>query len=459
MTVVLYNSHACHGGVTSWIQNHAAELKRLGIDVEIWFGAQFGSTRIGELERVATVRIGGTRHLLKQIDRGIYTVVHVVNSDPTAGLFPLARSPAKLVATSHGDLSDAWCATNCFAYTGVSADMALLNQPLTDLEVEVIPNGVDCRKFEPAAGCGAKSPPIVAWVGRSTDTRKDFPRFTRIAALLADRGVRFHVADGHAAAWANFAGCDCRHVNIERWERIGYAQMPAFFQEVAGSGGVLLMTSRVEGWGLVATEAAACGVTTVAPDVIGLKNSILPGTTGTLYPHQASDEAVADLVWEWILSRRTSPASVDDCATAAREHFAAALMSRRYLAIYERREQRLCRSRPLKWDAATPNLIELVGRLHDHQQARNEIFGNAARLLADEGETALAWRVLRRSFRRSLADLVRLRRVKPTVGTLLKDLGTTRRMLWKSTHSVAPIHGRTATETGRNAETKPADSG
>jgi glycosyltransferase involved in cell wall biosynthesis len=48
------------------------------------------------------------------------------------------------------------------------------------------------------------------------------------------------------------------------------------------------MPSQIEGWGIVVIEAAACGTPTVAFDVNGLRDCIVPGSTGFLARDDAS---------------------------------------------------------------------------------------------------------------------------------------------------------------------------
>ena len=66
------------------------------------------------------------------------------------------------------------------------------------------------------------------------------------------------------------------------------------------------MTSRSEGFGNVAPEAAACGARVAAPDVMGLREAIVDGVTGMLYPAAASDDEVADRVAAMARRRRTT---------------------------------------------------------------------------------------------------------------------------------------------------------
>src|SRR6266516_3909354 len=73
----------------------------------------------------------------------------------------------------------------CTAYTAVSRGLADANQPLTDVEIEIVRNAVDCARFTPPKTSGGGRP-IIAWAGRTSDPQKDFARFTRIAAALTE---------------------------------------------------------------------------------------------------------------------------------------------------------------------------------------------------------------------------------------------------------------------------------
>jgi D-inositol-3-phosphate glycosyltransferase len=62
---------------------------------------------------------------------------------------------------------------------------------------------------------------------------------------------------------------------------------------------VVLVPSRSESFGLVALEAAACGIPVVASDVGGLRSVVRDGVTGLLVPsrdHEAFARAVRGLL-------------------------------------------------------------------------------------------------------------------------------------------------------------------
>jgi glycosyltransferase involved in cell wall biosynthesis len=57
----------------------------------------------------------------------------------------------------------------------------------------------------------------------------------------------------------------------------------------------LLYCSDREGWGLGAIEASACGTPTIAPKIGGLKDSVIEGSTGLMYPPRDLSALVASM--------------------------------------------------------------------------------------------------------------------------------------------------------------------
>src|SRR5262245_12184943 len=193
MKVLLFKRRCGAGGVQTWISLHAQQLRRLGVECDLWFFER--GTRYRDFMDPKGIRWGDPAALATALERQEYDVVHIVTDEPYRDLIELVRPAPKLIVTSHGELSDPWSHDSCFAFTGVSKGTALLNEPLTDLEVEVTPYGVDPDRFTPIR-TKPSGPPIIAWAGRTGDVlQKDFPRFLRVAWRLAQEGLRFWVAD------------------------------------------------------------------------------------------------------------------------------------------------------------------------------------------------------------------------------------------------------------------------
>jgi hypothetical protein len=262
----------------------------------------------------------------------------------------------------------------------------------------------------------------VAWVGRSLDPRKDFARFSRVAAKLTGAGVRAWVADAHGASWQKFAADECVRFPVERWEQVPIELMPQFYRDVAAQGGVLLMTSRHEGWGLAAVEAAASGVPTIAPDVVGLRRAIVPGVTGELYALDASDQIVADRVDSW-LRRDIDGWSPERCAAAARQSFSAETMARTYLDIYRRRQPQMLVQHSEPSNAQDGPPAGLAGRLAEFRWHRAAFLADLARTWANARQRRPAWRALRRCIAAAPRSAFHPRRATRLLTTMVLIVG------------------------------------
>jgi hypothetical protein len=397
MRVLLFRMLCDTGGVSSSMLLLGRGLAGRGIDCEYWFCQP--SSRLPEFTATGRATVGSLPALAARLERGDFDVVQMTASDPAALVVSRLAGRARVIVTSRGALSDVWHRDNCFAYTAISRGMAALNQPFTELEIEVVHNAIDVDAYAPPAGDDAPSgAPIVAFVGRTTAVEKDFPRFTRIARRLVDRGARVWIADPHAGRWEQFDGMPVARLAVERWEPVRHETIAEFYRAVATSNGVVLMTSRSEGFGNVAPEAAACGARVAAPDVMGLREAVIDGETGMLYPATASDDEVAGRIARWL----ESPHDVARCADAARRAFSADTMVDRYAAIYARTEQRLHdgssdAGRTHASDA--PGMAILVEHLERQRRWRATVARQAAAELARAGHRREALRVLADGFR------------------------------------------------------------
>lgn len=343
------------------------EMSRRGIDCEYWFCK--GSNRLAEFVETGRATLGPLSRLAERLDRGEFDVVHMTASDPAAELVArMARGTARVVVTARGALSDNWSHTNCVAYTAISRGMAEVNQPYTDLQIEVVRNAIDVDRFSPPSA-ESGGPPIVAFVGRTTAPEKDFPRFTRIARRLAAHGARIWIADPHESKLEAFLEQGAEPLVPERWERVPFGEIPAFYRAVASSGGVVLMTSRSEGFGNVAPEAAACGARVAAPDVIGLREAIIDGVTGMLFAAAAPDDDVAARLQEWI----DGPHDMQRCSDATRAAFSSGVLADAYAEIYARTQPRLVTA------AAARREMPELDTLRDHLRRQHGWRASASR--------------------------------------------------------------------------------
>jgi glycosyltransferase involved in cell wall biosynthesis len=392
MRVLLYRSHCDTGGVSSIMLLLGRHLARRGIECEYWFCRS--SNRFAEFQETGAATLGPIPPLARRLDRGDFDVVHIPSTDPAGALVSRLAGSARVVVTSHGAIADIWHRRNCHAYTAVSKGMATLNQPYTDLEIELVRNAIEVSKYEAPAAPAPTGGPIVAFVGRTTALEKDFPRFTRIARRLATRGVRIWIADPHEASLQKFDGQAVEQIDVERWGRVPHDEMPDFYRAIAASGGLLLITSISEGFGSVAPEAAACGARVAATDVIGLREAVVDGVTGMLFPAEAPDADVAARLDAWL----AAPHDMVACADAAKREFSPSVMVDGYLSIFERGEQRVVRA-PAVRSADEPEVGHLLRHLEQQRRWRARFSRGAAVDLAGAGFRREAMAALGIAFR------------------------------------------------------------
>ncbi|MEO5816457.1 MAG: glycosyltransferase family 4 protein [Gemmatimonadaceae bacterium] len=389
MRVLLFRNLCDRGGVSTSMLLLGREMEKRGIECEFWFSK--GSDRLQDFLETGRTTVGPLPKLAARLERADIDVVQMTASDPMAEVVAMMSRDAKVLVSARGALADIWDRTNCFAYSAISKGMATVNQPYTDVEIEVVRNAIDVDRFTPgtAARGGA---PIVAFVGRTSDSIKDFPRFTRIARRLAAKGARIWIADPHNAGWEHFEGRPVERIETERWGRVSHAEIADFYRAVAASGGVVLMTSRTEGFGNVAPEAAACGAWVVAPDVMGLNEAVIDGVTGNLFPAGASDDDAAEMIAGWM----SEPHDAERTSDAARREFGPTVMMDGYQRIYDRREQLLTTPTPKTDDAL---MVHLQEHLVKQRGWRAAAARDAAVGLAADGRANLALGALGIAFR------------------------------------------------------------
>jgi glycosyltransferase involved in cell wall biosynthesis len=144
--------------------------------------------------------------------------------------------------------------------------------------VTVVPPGID-PQYTPG---GEKSPtPLVVAVGRLVPVKRfDLlvdalvavkPRHPQLEAVIAGEGycreaLEAQVREAGASAWISLPGRIDDEDKIDLYRRAW----------------VLSMTSSREGWGMIITEAAACGTPAVATRVPGFVDAVVEGETGLL---------------------------------------------------------------------------------------------------------------------------------------------------------------------------------
>jgi glycosyltransferase involved in cell wall biosynthesis len=160
----------------------------------------------------------------------------------------------------------------------------LVERGLRREDVRVIHNGVDVEFFRPDASVPRAAEPTFLSVGRLKKYKRIDHAIEAVAALKSrGRPVRLLVAG---------KGDDEPRLRAAV-EALGVAELVRFEgfvtearkRDLMRAAWATVQPSPKEGWGITNVEAAACGTPTVASDSPGLRESVVHGKTGFLYPH------------------------------------------------------------------------------------------------------------------------------------------------------------------------------
>ena len=162
---------------------------------------------------------------------------------------------------------------------GISAD-----------RVRVVPNCVDGGLFARRTPASRPARRICCWIGK-LDIHKNWREFVDICRLVARErdDTEFWLVGGDTASrrirrQLLSALSETGIMGRFRWiDRVEYDRMPNLFSVVAESGGVHVITSRDESFGMTALEAMFCRCPVVCSRVGALPELVKPDETGLSY--------------------------------------------------------------------------------------------------------------------------------------------------------------------------------
>ncbi|MFC7371824.1 glycosyltransferase family 4 protein [Fictibacillus iocasae] len=160
---------------------------------------------------------------------------------------------------------------------------------------------MDTRTF-----CYRKNPkppsPVIGWVGRIEDN-KNWASFLQIGRRLIDHNPAIKLWMFEDATLAKPAERlkfdkmvqDLRlspHLVIR--SNVLHNEMPDYYSMIGDSGGFLLSTSKVEGFGYAIAEAISCRCPVLTTDSDGVRTFIIHNVTGKFFPLNNTEAAVAE---------------------------------------------------------------------------------------------------------------------------------------------------------------------
>lgn len=327
------------GGVESFMVNLAQSLRAQGHECELFFFERGPMERL--LPRDLVTHFGDLTDCLKLVRSAKFDIVHANSSDWRIGIAAVRMFGVKLVITAHGMVVPGWNSTNCEGFACVSRWQAEEQKLFTDLPIHVVFNGIDTSEFTPSTSLEVTQSqnPIVAWVGRATDTvHKKIEKLAAIASALKQAGIRIWIADPYGPEEVEKVMPDVAkslRLAAEFWDLVPKENLADFFRQVAASGGCVLSTSLREGLPMALIEAQACGCPVIGTNVIGVNEVVDPNHGGVLYPFDLEPEALAALVIETLTDHQGMQERRELCARFAHETFSLKRMVREYLDIYQ----------------------------------------------------------------------------------------------------------------------------
>lgn len=162
-------------------------------------------------------------------------------------------------------------------------DLSLLSLPSVD--IEVIPNGVDCQYFTPPETCREQTGPMrLLFVGRVVRQKGLCYLLDALAEIKAKGSTNWHlkiVGDGPLRPALEQQAAELGlsdQVEFTGW--LPFEHVP----EEMRAADLFVLPSIVEGMPLVLLQAMACGMPVIATQVPGSVDLVDPGRNGLLVP-------------------------------------------------------------------------------------------------------------------------------------------------------------------------------
>jgi glycosyltransferase involved in cell wall biosynthesis len=208
--------------------------------------------------------------------------------------------------TARGIIAEASLYVRKYAQGAISPPtshlMELFQTYLSDFPRFYVQNMVDTQRFtyREASSLNPSGRPIAAWVGR-LEHNKNWALFLQICALLTH-----HIPDlqvwmfvdanitepGQQAAFDDMTRTLGLLPRLTVRSNVPHDQMALYLSAVGDSGGMLVSTSHVEGFGYAVAEAMSCRCPVLSTDSDGVRSLIEHNRTGKFFA--AADNAVAE---------------------------------------------------------------------------------------------------------------------------------------------------------------------
>lgn len=266
---------------------------------------------------------GSWRHVREAMRRFGPDVVHAHEPlTPSTSMLAVRAATAPVVATFHAYLDRSrlmeiaspalrTVLRRVDAAVAVSEAAAAFLQRSLDLEVEVIPNGLDVDRFAHpgAAPAGMPPGPVLLWVSR-LDPQKGFRVLLRAFARLAREHPNLSLVVAGDGRDRDALGLlsEAERARVVMLGAVPHGDLPPYY----GAADVFVAPATgQESFGYVLVEAMASGLPVVASDIAGYREVVRGGVEGLLVPPNDPDalaSAVGDVLSDPALAARLAEA-------------------------------------------------------------------------------------------------------------------------------------------------------
>jgi len=281
MNVLLYTPSARIGGVEVWSFTFFLQLLKEGIDTTLFSGESGVLADNLSIENKKSFVIGTFAELICYLNENPVDIIHFPSQaiDDGAGFIKSLFPKIKVVVTCHGAIPIGWTSKNCDQIISLAKWLCKPSARISGMDVSCIYNGIDFKKFNTEnESKQTDDNPVILWVGRADDDIKGLSVLANIIDDIKMLGFAIWVIT--PSNKKDLTDQDLQYVSskVDVWKSVEYQDIPNVFRAVSERNGLLLMTSKREGLGLVAIEAQACGCPVIGPNHTGIQESAIDKT-------------------------------------------------------------------------------------------------------------------------------------------------------------------------------------
>jgi len=281
MKVLLYTPSARIGGVEVWSFTFFFQLLKQKVDTTLFSGEAGTLVDCLSSENKQSLVIGSFAELICYLEENPVDIIHFPSQaiDDGAGFIKKLFPNIKVIVTCHGAIPIGWSSTNCDQIISLAKWLCNPSSRISGMNVPYIYNGIDFNKFNASDNSeNNNGKPVVLWVGRADDEIKGLRVLTNIIDDIKELGFNIWVITPSKRDELKDKSLQKIASKVDVWKSVEYQNIPKVFSTVANLNGVLLMTSKREGLGLVAIEAQACGCPVIGPNHTGIQESVMDKT-------------------------------------------------------------------------------------------------------------------------------------------------------------------------------------